>query len=168
MNHCENRSDLTLRGKENTVREVCEKSTSNSWKDLGVDTRRLLDLLELRCESRQEVGPQTGQLFLIPLESLPGLALSPGRDNQAVRHARWRMRLRTSSQGDPASGSASKSARRRFSSAFSSSGIETASGTAAMLSQRSSTRRMRSATGNSSRSATGMLFMILTLPSGAG
>src|SRR6266581_7577806 len=116
-----------------------EERTANASSNFG----------KQNVESIDEFDAETVELFFVPFVRFANFLYRAIRNPQPVRHVPRKIRVRTSSQGDPASGSASNSARRRSSSAFSSSDIGTASGTAAMLSQINSTRRIRSAMGSS-------------------
>src|SRR6266540_1688419 len=131
-----------------------EERTANASSNFG----------KQNVESIDEFDAETVELFFVPFVRFANFLYRAIRNPQPVRHVPRKIRSRTSSQRDSASGSASNSARRRSSSAFSSSDIGTVSGTAAMLSQINSTRRIRSARGNLRISATEIWFMFCSVP----
>lgn len=117
-------------------------------------------------EGSKKFLPQTGLLRLIPLVCSFNILFSPRAKNDNPCHNsidQERMRRKTSSGGEPGSGSASNSASLRSSSSRCQSVNGRASGEAEMLSQIASTRRTRSAIGNSRISATRSCFMGLSL-----
>jgi len=118
------------------------------------------DGLDAGVQDTQELDGESLPVRLVPLGRLVDLEVRFGAEDQPTRHPnRWCSRARTSSQEIADSGSRSCSARRRSISARCASVSGNASGSAAMLSQRSSANCIRSETLNLSNSSRGRFVM---------
>lgn len=105
-------------------------------------------------EDAQEFGGQSLPTGFVPTRRLVYLEIGLRAEEYIVGHPnRWRSRSRTSSQGSADAGSRPCLARRRSISALCVSVIGNGSGSAAMLSQRSSASWMRSGTLSLSKSS---------------
>ena len=121
-----------------------------------VEKRISPDGLDTGIQDAQELDGKALTAGLVPLSRLVDLEIRFGAEDEPVRHPnRWRSRARTSSQGIAASGSRACSARRRSISDRCASVSGNASGSEAMLSQRSSANWMRSGTLSLSNSSRG-------------
>ena len=109
----------------------------------------------------QEVPPESGPDFVIPQVGVGKISLGLGPKNDFECHPRLRILFLTSDQGEPTEGFLRKVFRRRSSSSFCEEVSFTARGTAAMLSQTSSTSRILSEILSFRTSAKGAFFITL-------
>jgi len=133
---------------EDTKREAPNQSTPQVSVDMGMQPRVLLDHSERIVERRAKLQTQSSSLLVVPRCRFGNITFSFWAKDEPLAHFPRQIRSRTSAQIEPVSGFFSRLSSRRSSSAFCSSDSSSASGVSAMLSQITSTSRIRSGTGS--------------------
>ena len=102
----ENDHSMFCWNKENLVREASHQCPAQIF----VNDGKLLRVAEYggKCgvKVEQKIGPESGDAILLPFKSGAQVLFRLGTDNEFERHRRILIRSRTTSQGEPLSGSA--------------------------------------------------------------
>jgi hypothetical protein len=135
---------IILNNIENSIREPSKQNTTNISMDLGKGERMMLNQYQRILSRANEIHSQSLALLFVPKVGIREVGFGFGPKDNLSGHPRFRMRFLIWLQGDPREGFFRKDARRRSNSFFWEAVNLMALGAAAILSQMSSTRRIRS------------------------
>ncbi len=144
MKNSQNHNMTLLNDIEDPIRESPKQRSSDCIVDRSRGQRKAFDERKAGIHRAQEINAEAGVLFFVPKIGIREICFGLRPNDHLHDQARLRIFFLTSAQGEPADGSFLKAARRRSSSSRWPGVSLMAFGKAATLSQRSSTRSIRS------------------------